>query len=78
MQTSDIEFGWPLLEQSASLHIGQCIAVREGDVLAVEAIEGTKALIERAGSLCKKSGWTLLKTAADDHDMRADVPSIGC
>lgn len=77
MQTSDIEFGWPLLEQSASLHIGQCIAVREGDVLAVEAIEGTKALIERAGSLCKKSGWTLLKTAADDHDMRADVPSIG-
>ena len=47
------------------------------DVLAVEAIEGTAALIERAGSLCKKKGWTLLKTAADDHDMRADVPSIG-
>jgi hypothetical protein len=46
-------------------------------VLAVEAIEGTAALIERAGSLCKKNGWTLLKTAADDHDMRADVPSIG-
>ena len=77
MQSSDIAFGWPLLMQSAALHIGQCIAVREGDVLAVEAIEGTEALIERAGSLCKKNGWTLLKTAADDHDMRADVPSIG-
>ena len=38
--------------QSAKLHIGQCMAVREGDVLAVEAIEGTAALIERAGSLC--------------------------
>ncbi|MDP7004989.1 MAG: UDP-2,3-diacylglucosamine diphosphatase LpxI [Phycisphaerales bacterium] len=76
-QTADIAFGWPLLTQSATLHIGQSIAVRDGDVLAVEAIEGTAALIERAGSLCKKSGWTLLKTAADDHDMRADVPSIG-
>ena len=77
MQSADIEFGWPLLTQSAALHIGQSIAVRDRDVLAVEAIEGTAALIERAGSLCKKSGWTLLKTAADDHDMRADVPSIG-
>ncbi|MBC8309561.1 MAG: UDP-2,3-diacylglucosamine diphosphatase LpxI [Phycisphaerales bacterium] len=76
-QVADIDFGWPLLTQSAALHIGQSIAVRDGDVLAVEAIEGTAALIERAGSLCKKNGWTLLKTAADDHDMRADVPSIG-
>ncbi len=76
-QSADIEFGWPLLTQSAALHIGQSIAVRDGDVLAVEAIEGTAALIQRAGSLCKRNGWTLLKTAADDHDMRADVPSIG-
>ena len=76
-QKADIEFGWPLLTQSAALHIGQSIAVRDGDVLAVEAIEGTQALIERAGSLCKRGGWTLLKTAAEDHDMRADVPSIG-
>ena len=35
------------------------------------------ALIQRAGTLCKRKGWTLIKTAADDHDMRADVPSIG-
>jgi len=76
-QYEDIDFGWPLLTQSAALHIGQSIAVRDGDVLAVEAIEGTAALINRAGSLCKKRGWTLLKTAAKDHDMRADVPSIG-
>jgi DUF1009 family protein len=76
-QQGDIDFGWSLLTQSAALHIGQSIAVRDGDVLAVEAIEGTQALIERAGTLCKKNGWTLLKTAADDHDMRADVPSIG-
>ena len=52
------------------------MAVREGDVIAVEAIEGTEALIERAGNLCKRKGWTLLKTASQNHDMRADVPSI--
>jgi len=76
-QQADIAFGWTLLMQTVGLHIGQSIAVREGDVLAVEAIEGTAALIERAGSLCKRKGWTLLKSAATDHDMRADVPSIG-
>ena len=77
LQQADIAFGWPLLKETASLHIGQSMAVREGDVIAVEAIEGTESLIDRAGGLCKKRGWTLLKTAAADHDMRADVPSIG-
>jgi len=76
-QQNDIAFGWPLLSKTAELHIGQSMAVREGDVIAVEAIEGTAALIQRAGTLCKRKGWTLIKTAADDHDMRADVPSIG-
>ena len=76
-QQSDIAFGWPLLTKTAGLHIGQSMAVREGDVIAVEAIEGTAALIQRAGTLCKRRGWTLIKTAAGDHDMRADVPSIG-
>jgi len=76
-QQNDIAFGWPLLSKTAELHIGQSMAVREGDVIAVEAIEGTAALIQRAGTLCKRNGWTLIKTAADDHDMRADVPSIG-
>ncbi|MDP7009093.1 MAG: UDP-2,3-diacylglucosamine diphosphatase LpxI [Phycisphaerales bacterium] len=76
-QTHDIAFGWPLLTRTVELHIGQSIAVREGDVLGVEAIEGTASLIQRAGALCKKKGWTLLKTAASDHDMRADVPSVG-
>ena len=76
-QSNDIAFGWSLLQETVELHIGQSIAVREGDVLAVEAIEGTAALIARAGELCRRNGWTLLKTAASDQDMRADVPSIG-
>lgn len=76
-QLADIEFGWPLLRSATDMGVGQAMAVREGDVIAVEAVEGTAAMIERAGDLCSKHGWTLLKTAADDHDRRSDVPTIG-
>jgi len=76
-QRGDIDFGWPLLKQVGSLDIGQAIAVREKDVIAVEAVEGTDRMIARAGELCRRKGWTLLKTARPGHDMRADVPTIG-
>ena len=76
-EQGDIEFGWPLLTQTSSLHIGQAMAVRQRDVICVEAVEGTDRMIERAGELCPRGGWTLLKTAAPDHDMRTDVPTIG-
>jgi len=77
MQRSDIEFAWPLLSQLGALDIGQAIAVREKDVIAVEAVEGTDRMIDRAGQLCPRKGWTLVKTARPGHDMRADVPTIG-
>ncbi|MCH2142452.1 MAG: UDP-2,3-diacylglucosamine diphosphatase LpxI [Phycisphaerales bacterium] len=77
LQEQDIAFGWPLLGQVASMGIGQCMALREGDVIAVEAVEGTDRMIERASTLCRAPGWTLLKTSADDHDRRSDVPTIG-
>lgn len=77
LQTADIALGWPLLEKTVEMDIGQSIAVREGDVIAVEALEGTTGMIDRAGSLCRRSGWTLLKTSKIGHDRRADVPSIG-
>lgn len=76
-QRADIDFGWPLAQEIARLDIGQAIAVREREIIAVEAIEGTAAMIERAGALCKKGGWTLLKTAKPNQDMRFDVPCIG-
>jgi DUF1009 family protein len=76
-QDADIAFAWPLLMQVVALDIGQSMAVRERDVIAVEAVEGTDAMIERAGQLCRRKGWVLLKTASANHDMRADVPTIG-
>ncbi len=74
---ADIAFAWPILEQTLDLHIGQAIAVREHDIVAVEAVEGTDRMIQRAGELCPRGGWTLLKSAPRDHDKRADVPTVG-
>jgi len=76
-QRADIEFVWPMLKEVLRLDIGQAISVRERDVIAVEAVEGTDAMIERTGGLCKAHGWTLVKGARAGHDRRADVPTIG-
>jgi len=73
----DIEFGWRIVKKLAELDIGQAVAVREKEVIAVEAIEGTAKMIERAGQLCKAGGWTLLKAARHNQDMRFDVPCVG-
>lgn len=76
-QQADIAFVWPLLVQTLRLDIGQAIAVRERDVIAVEAVEGTDRMIERVGQICRKSGWTLCKGARAGHDRRSDVPTVG-
>lgn len=73
----DIRFGWQVAKQMGALDIGQSITVKDGTVLAVEAIEGTDACIERTGKLCPRGGWTLVKVAKPSQDMRFDVPTIG-
>ncbi|MBN1554465.1 MAG: UDP-2,3-diacylglucosamine diphosphatase LpxI, partial [Phycisphaerae bacterium] len=73
----DIEFGWPIVRECARLDIGQALAVKERDIIAVEAMEGTDAMIHRAGQLCKNGGWSLMKVARPRQDMRFDVPTIG-
>ena len=76
-QRADIDFVWPLLTEVLRLDIGQAIAVRERDVIAVEAAEGTDRMIERTGQICRSSGWTLVKGARAGHDRRSDVPTVG-
>ena len=73
----DIEFGWQIVKKLGELDIGQAIAVKEKEVIAVEAIEGTANIIVRAGQFCKSGGWTLIKTAKPNQDMRFDVPCVG-
>ena len=73
----DIDFGWQMLKKISETGIGQAIAVKEKTVLAVEAVEGTGAMIERAGQLCRRGNWTLLKAPRPDLDVRFDVPCVG-
>ena len=73
----DIEFGWQKVKKLGELDIGQAIAVKEKEIIAVEAIEGTAEMIKRAGQYCKSGGWTLIKTSKPDQDMRFDVPCVG-
>jgi len=76
-QLADIEFGWELCKTISRLDIGQALAVLDKDVIAVEAIEGTDRMIERAGQYCRTPGWTLIKVANAKQDMRMDVPTVG-
>lgn len=76
-QQADAELGWRIAREMGRLDIGQSVAVKDKDIIAVEAIEGTDRMIERAGALCRGGGWMLVKTAKPDQDMRFDVPTIG-
>ena len=76
-QKKDADFGWGIAKEMGRLDIGQSIAVAETEVIAVEAVEGTDRMIERAGQLCPRGGWTMVKVAKPDQDMRFDVPTVG-
>ena len=76
-QWKDIRFGWAMAKEIGRLDIGQSVAVKSQAVLAVEAIEGTDQCIRRAGSLCRSGGFTVVKVAKPQQDMRFDVPTVG-
>jgi len=76
-QRRDIRFGWQVAKEMGRLDIGQSVCVKDRAVMAVEAIEGTDLCIRRAGELCRHSGFTVVKVAKPNQDMRFDVPTVG-
>jgi DUF1009 family protein len=72
----DIDFGWPLAKELGKLDIGQCLVVRKGAVVAVEAIEGTDETIRRGGRLAKEKA-VVIKVTKPIQDLRFDLPAIG-
>jgi DUF1009 family protein len=76
-QWRDIQFGWEIAKELGRLDIGQTAIVNDMAVIALEAIEGTDAAIRRAGTLCRRGGFTIVKVAKPRQDMRFDVPTIG-
>ena len=76
-QWKDIRLGWELAKEMGRLDIGQSVMVKDGAAIAIEAIEGTDNCIRRAGDLCRRGGFTVVKVAKPQQDMRFDVPTIG-
>jgi DUF1009 family protein len=72
----DLAFGYGVADAIARLDIGQTIAVKSAAVVAIEAMEGTDAVIARAGQLAGR-GVRIVKVAKPDQDMRFDVPVVG-
>lgn len=73
---ADFIYGWPIAKAMGRMDIGQAVVVERGAVLAVEAIEGTDALIRRAGELSRE-GACLIKVSKPAQDPRFDLPAIG-
>ncbi|MBN2145534.1 MAG: UDP-2,3-diacylglucosamine diphosphatase LpxI [Candidatus Aureabacteria bacterium] len=75
-QLKEIEKGRQLAKSIADLDIGQTLVMKEGSVVAVEAIEGTNETIKRAGLLAG-AGIIVLKVSKTKQDKRFDIPVIG-
>src|SRR5439155_13821011 len=75
-ERGDIEYGLEIANEIARLDLGQTIVVRDRACVAIEAMEGTDAVIRRAGQLVR-GRLTVVKLAKPDQDMRFDVPVVG-
>lgn len=75
-ELKDISFGFKIAKRVTALDIGQTVVVKDGVVLAVEAIEGSDAAIKRAGPL-GNGDVIVVKAARPNQDMRFDIPVIG-
>ena len=75
-EQGDVELGWNVAREIARLDIGQTVVVKNGTIVAVEALEGTNEAITRAGALAR-DGAVMVKVAKPNQDMRFDVPVIG-
>ena len=75
-ELEDFAFGYRMADAVAALDIGQTIVVKDKAVVAVEAMEGTDAVIRRAGEIAGP-GTRIVKVAKPNQDMRFDVPVVG-
>ena len=85
-EQKNIEYGQGVARQVAQHDIGQTVVIAESACVAVEAMEGTNATIERAGQIMRSlhgdastlsRDLTVVKIAKPNQDMRFDVPVIG-
>jgi UDP-2,3-diacylglucosamine hydrolase len=76
-ELSDIEYGQEIARKLAALDVGQTVVVADRACLALEAMEGTDAAIERAATLSNGRRLAVVKVSKPRQDMRFDVPVVG-
>jgi DUF1009 family protein len=75
-QLSDLRIGFRVLEALGDFDVGQSVAVRDGVVAAIEAVEGTDAVLRRAAAVWGP-GLVIAKAAKRTQDLRFDRPTVG-
>jgi DUF1009 family protein len=72
-----LDYGRKVARGLAQYDIGQTVVVADGACVAVEAMEGTDAVIRRAAELARGKPLCVVKVAKPNQDMRFDVPVVG-
>ena len=75
-QARDVAYGQALARALTAHDVGQTVVVKDRAAVAVEAMEGTDAVIRRAAAIAG-AGCTVVKLAKPGQDMRFDVPVVG-
>ena len=73
----DLEYGFKIARELGRLDLGQTSLICDGACVALEAMEGTDAVMERAASLVNGRTLRVVKLAKPNQDLRFDVPVIG-
>lgn len=74
---ADIAYGREIARQIAGLDLGQTVVIADRACIAIEAMEGTDATIERAATLAAGRRLVVVKVSKPSQDMRFDVPVVG-
>jgi UDP-2,3-diacylglucosamine hydrolase len=73
----DLDYGCTIARELGRLDLGQTVVISDAACVALEAMEGTDAVIERAASLVGGRPLRVVKLAKPNQDLRFDVPVIG-
>ena len=73
----DLDYAYTIARELGRLDLGQTVVVSDGACVAVEAMEGTDAAIERAAALVNGRPLRVVKLAKPKQDLRFDVPTVG-
>jgi len=73
----DLDYGYLLARELGRLDVGQSVAVADAACVALEAMEGTDAIMERAAGIVNGRSLRIIKLAKPKQDLRFDVPTIG-